>query len=178
VSDSATTVAAIDPGLGGGVAVVRQEGARIELVTLADMPVMQITGKTIVDGRKLYELLFGLVPDTVILESVSARPGQGVTSMFSFGRALGAAEAAAQITGAAIHRVTPQQWQRQIGAAGVADPRGRAIELCPGARLFLTRKRDIGRADALLMALWWVYRGATKAPAGKGAREAAPSIQW
>lgn len=171
-------VAAIDPGLGGGIALIRVGDGRPELVALADMPVLSITGKHIVDGRKVWELLMGFVPSVVVIESVSARPGQGVTSMFTFGRALGAVEAAAQIVGAPIERVTPQVWQRAMGVMGVADPRGRAGELMPAAREHLARRKDIGRADALLMALWWATRGAAKAQSRGAVREAAPVLQW
>lgn len=171
-------IAAIDPGLGGGIALIRVGSGRPELVALEDIPVLQITGKQIVDGRKVWELLMGFVPSVVVIESVGARPGQGVTSMFTFGRALGAVESAAQIVGAPIERVTPQVWQRAMGVNGVADPRGRAGELMPAARERLARKKDIGRADALLMALWWASRGAAQAQSRKGAREAAPAIQW
>jgi crossover junction endodeoxyribonuclease RuvC len=170
-------IAAIDPGLSGAIALVRAGEGRPELITLTGMPVIQITGKNVVNGRAVWELLHGFQPDVVVIESVSARPGQGVTSMFTFGRSLGAVEAVAQIVGAPVHRVVPQVWQRAMGVMGVADPRGRAGELLPAARQYMQRKADIGRADALLMALWYAFRGATQAQARKEAQPAL-SIQW
>jgi hypothetical protein len=71
--------------------------------------------------------------------------------------------------GISLERVTPQVWQRATGVLSVADPRGRALELLPRARGLLDRKKDIGRADALLMAFWWANKGGRKAEADTAA---------
>ena len=91
------------------------------------------------------------------LEKVGARPGQGVVSMFSFGQNLGAYQGILAAMGIPFTMPTPQQWQKGlVDQKAGPDPKTRT--LVTARRLFphaeLSRKKDHGRADALLLAFW------------------------
>jgi crossover junction endodeoxyribonuclease RuvC len=99
-----------------------------------------------------------LVPPNchVFIEQVGGMPGQGVTSMFGFGKGYGiwiGILAALQIP---YTFVTPQRWKKEfmLGKSDKDDARIRAIELFPRSADSLGLKKHIGRADALLIAEW------------------------
>ena len=79
-------------------------------------------------------------------------PGQGVVSMFSFGRSVGAVETAISLLGLPMIYVTPQKWKRSAGLIGTDKDasRGKVLDLYPDADVL--RKKDNGRADAVLIA--------------------------
>jgi len=147
----------IDPGLTGAVALLGGKRA----VKVWDMP-------TVTEGRGQAvcpALLAGILAEAkelaggrleVVLERVGARPGQGVTSMFSFGRAAGIAEGVVGALGLPLKRVTPDAWKRRARLLGKPKDAGRtlAIDLFPEIAAELSRKRDGGRADALLLAYY------------------------
>jgi crossover junction endodeoxyribonuclease RuvC len=90
----------------------------------------------------------------VYVEKVSAMPGQGVTSMFSFGRNFGQWEGAVAALGCEIHYVTPQRWKKVMLAdapKGKEASRMKALQLFPYLAAELKRKKDNGRAEALLI---------------------------
>jgi crossover junction endodeoxyribonuclease RuvC len=103
-----------------------------------------------------------------VLEKVHAMPGQGVSSMFSFGEAFGWWEGVLDALCIPYDLITPQKWQKRMfdyrpakGKRTAAEwtklkkelSLERARRLYPQARdLFLTRKKDHNRADALLIA--------------------------
>jgi len=74
--------------------------------------------------------------------------------MFRFGQAVGAVEGVLATLSIPVTRVTPQAWKREYRLLGCDKDaaRGIAQDLYPGAPL--SRKRDCGRADALLIARW------------------------
>jgi len=138
----------IDPGKTGVAALVTHASAH-EILDYPGDPSL------IVDRLRSWKLSYEIV--MVALEKVSARPGQGVVSMFTFGRNLGAWEGIISAFGIPFMMPTPRQWQKGIidQKAG-ADPKARSLNTA--RRLFpdaeLTRKKDHGRADALLLAFW------------------------
>ena len=143
----------IDPGLTGGIAVLDSETK--ELVRLADMPVIPEGNKKKVSGHGLMKIMGDYSRqqvDMVYLERVGARPGQGVVSMFNFGRSYGAVEAAIAVMGLPVTYVAPQSWKRAAGLlrADKDASRGRVLDLYPNAEVH--RKKDNGRADAVLIA--------------------------
>ena len=151
-------VVAVDPGLSGALAFIEVQDSTVVGLGVLDMPIIKLATRIIVDGGDVAAWLRGRQPDVCVVEQVGAMPHQGVVSMFSFGRALGTVEGVIHAAGLRLERVTPAIWQRATGASGLRDPRGRTLELMPRARGLLERKRDIGRADALLMAFWWAMR--------------------
>jgi crossover junction endodeoxyribonuclease RuvC len=93
-------------------------------------------------------------PDTAIVEKVGAMPGQGVSSMFSFGRSVGIIEGVLAALQVPTTFITPQAWQKAIGAAkGKDGSRQRCMELFPRDSHLFARVKDDGRADAVLIAL-------------------------
>ncbi|TNC10859.1 hypothetical protein FF100_22165 [Methylobacterium terricola] len=103
---------------------------------------------TLAATLKLYPL------DLIVIEQVSARPGQGAVSTFSFGHTAGAIGAVAALTGAEIQTVRPATWKRAMGLTAEKDcSRDRAIELSGQAEHFKL-KRHHDRAEAYLLAIW------------------------
>ncbi len=150
-------VIGIDPGVTGAIAVLNAENRSI--VELVDMPTAPDRNgrKQKVSGSGIARLLNPYPKDSVqrvFLERVSAMPGQGVTSMFNFGRAFGAAESAIAALSLPLSYVTPQQWKRSARLIGQHKDasRGRVLDLYPDADV--RRKKDNGRADAVLIALY------------------------
>lgn len=151
----------IDPGQTGALALVDSEG---EYLALWDMPVTErSSGK----GKEVNAFLLADIVDEaataasgqgealdVVIERVGAMPGQGVTSMFNFGRSLGVVEGVIASMGLPYRWALPNRWKRAQGLTGRDKDAARtvAIQRFPEARQELTRKKDIGRADALLIA--------------------------
>ena len=143
----------IDPGLTGAIAILDSESG--EIVSLEDMPVIPEGGKKKVSGNGLMRIFGGYdrhQVEMVYLERVGARPGQGVVSMFSFGRSYGAVESAVSLMGFPMTYVSPQRWKRSAGLVGSPKDasRGKVLDLYPEADVH--RKKDSGRADAVLIA--------------------------
>ena len=154
----------IDPGISGAIAVLCDD----ELIAVHDMPVLEVkVGKT--DKRQVSPQLLSNIFDEilleyaieyakgrecrVILEKVGAMPGQGVTSMFNFGRSFGVVEGVTAGHGVAITYVTPQAWQKRAGKKeGKDGARQRVIELYPEHADLFKRIKDDGRADSVLIA--------------------------
>jgi crossover junction endodeoxyribonuclease RuvC len=151
----------IDPGLSGAIAVLDLSN---NLLAVHDMPTTTIrSGKS--DKRQLSEaMLSSLVKQTnaqhSYLEFVSARPGQGVSSMFNFGVGYGAIRGVLAGLGVPMSTVTPAKWQRDLNLAKGKDAnRARAAQLFPEFAYLFSRVKDDGRADAALIA-WWGARHA------------------
>ncbi len=143
----------IDPGLSGGIAVLESTSKRI--IKLVDMPVSPDGKKQKVNGYGLMDIFGGYTRndvEMVYLEKVGAMPGQGVVSMFNFGRSYGAVESAVSLLGLPVTYVTPQSWKRRAGLIGAHKDasRGKVLDLYPDADVH--RKKDNGRADAVLIA--------------------------
>jgi crossover junction endodeoxyribonuclease RuvC len=158
----------IDPGLTGAIAKV--SGEEIEVW---DMPTLEIRKKRFLNATLLAEMLssikYGrlvhelrefdgkstLKKCEVLLERVSARPGQGVTSMFSFGTSYGIIQGIIATLGFPLTFVTPQEWRKKMGVPkGKDGSRQRILELRPDLASKFSRKKDHGRADAVLLALY------------------------
>ena len=89
------------------------------------------------------------------VERVGAMPGQGVSSVFSFGRSVGIVEGVLAALSIPMTIVPPQTWQKAVNTRDGKDgSRLRAMELFPHEAAFFERKRDDGRADAALIAYY------------------------
>lgn len=146
----------IDPGLTGAIALMDGEICR----GVWDMPVSAKTyGKgRQVNGRLLADLLDEIADPlsrpSVLIEQVGSMPGQGVASMFSFGHSAGLCEGVCAALGLRYGYVLPQAWKRLYRLTGREKDAARteAIRLYPEIAHELARKKDIGRADAVLIA--------------------------
>jgi crossover junction endodeoxyribonuclease RuvC len=146
----------IDPGLDGALAIFESvvEGVVYDTPTL--------TVKGVRGNRREYALRrmsLWLAPHTnnavAYIENVHAMPGQGVRSMFTMGYGVGAWEGILAALGIIYTRVTPQRWKAAMldGMGKDKDAsRMRAMQLWPSRAGLFERKRDDGRADAMLIA--------------------------
>ena len=146
----------IDPGLTGAVAFLRNG----EYYSLFDIPTtLKGSGSVkqeVEPGglkRMFLERLEGREDVAIALERVSAMPGQGSSSVFSFGDTYGCCRSVASLTGYPLHLVTPTTWKKHFGLGrDKEESRALASRLFPGAELHLKKHAD--RAEALLMAHW------------------------
>ena len=149
----------IDPGLGGALAVLDQAGA---LVAVYDTPVLTLS--TSRGTRQEYDvpgLVALLAPYAgpqahVVLEESQAMPGQGTRSMFTIGVGFGVMLGVLAALALPYSRIRPAIWKRTLGLTSDKEQaRLRAQQLFPGADL--RRKKDHGRAEALLLA-WYAWQ--------------------
>lgn len=154
-----TMYVGIDPGLKGALALLDSYG---ELLEVADMPVM---GKRGVSAKGVADILFDWTTGTTDeiacgIEDVYSRPGQGVSSVFSFGRSKGVVEAAAAASGMRLVYVHPQTWKRQMKVTKhKGSSRNLATERWPSSADLFKRIKDDGRAEAALIGLWVMVHG-------------------
>jgi crossover junction endodeoxyribonuclease RuvC len=154
------TVAGIDPGVTGSIALYDIE--RKALLCFLDIPVDTIkVGRT----EKKRVNIAGLVdvcrevavfyPELVVIEDVGGLPGQSAPAAFSFGFTTGALHAAIAAQKLPIHAVPPARWKRALNVPASKDgARHIASRLFPAAASQLSRVKDDGKAEALLMALY------------------------
>ena len=176
---TAGRVIAIDPGLTGAIAVYHNG----MLLQVYDMPtrVKSVTRKRNKTTGKMqnymkYEVdahaLGGILHESLsnltgtrecVIEKVAARPGQGVVSMFGFGDSFGVVRAicAYLVGNENVHRVLPAQWKKHFGLIHQDKDTARlkAIKLFGSFGGLLNRKKDIGRADAILIGLHHLEKG-------------------
>lgn len=153
----------IDPGAGGALALLclRNVGI-VPVVDVAtiDMPMHEINGKRRIDLYKLAAVLgaWRSVYDIqrVTVENVNAMPKQGVSSSFFFGFAAGAVQSAVASAGLPMVLVVPQVWKKLYGLRGGPEnkdmSRQKASMLFPAHSQQWARKKDDGRAEAVLLA--------------------------
>lgn len=163
-----TSVLAIDPGVTGALAAY--DGASGILI-VEDIPTYTKAKKTRVHLDNLFNqvrrLTFSYGIDHALVEQVGAMPRQGVSSAFNFGFTAGAIHMAVIASGLTVHTVTPQQWKFGVGIAADRDAdkamrkttsRLLAQKLFPEYAQLFARVKDDGRAEASLMAWWFVHK--------------------
>lgn len=147
-------VAGIDPGKSGAMAILYPDGT----VQFFDVPQIRLRGKhrpAWNEWQRSWSTGLEFAgAGLVVIEEVGARPGQGVTSMFSFGRTLGFIHAIAIGSGAAVQTVTPGVWKGKLGLlnSGKGASREACANLYPTTVTDLARVKDDGRAEAALIA--------------------------
>ena len=147
-------VLGIDPGaVTGGYAVLDELG---HIVAAGDLPVVGSGTKAMVSGPLPANLLLRYVPSRAVIERVGPMPKQGVSSTFRFGRGVGMIEGVLGGAMVPISYVAPTIWKRHFGIGADKDlARQKAIEIWPAsAAVLFARKKDHGRAEAALIALW------------------------
>jgi len=156
-------VIGIDPGISGAIAVF--DWYTKKLVEIIDMPTLEVesgkTKKRHISAVSLANYLVGFTDTHIVIEKVGAMPGQGVTSMFNFGRSAGIIEGVVAALEMPHTYVTPATWTKAVGrAAGKDASRMRAMELFPSKADLFKRAKDDGRADAALIAYWYITKNA------------------
>jgi crossover junction endodeoxyribonuclease RuvC len=153
----------IDPGINGAISVV--SAITHTLFDVFDMPTLEVdsgkTKKRHISAVGLRDILVGYPDSHVVIEKVGAMPGQGVSSMFNFGRSAGIIEGVVAALQIPHTYVTPATWTKAVGrAAGKDASRMRAMELFPTRADLFKRAKDDGRADACLIAYWYITKNA------------------
>lgn len=139
----------IDPGNTGAISVLSDDD---EFIDVIDMPLMANGKKQQINAAELSKIIGSYRIDKAVVEKVGAMPGQGVSSMFNFGMGFGVIQGVLAGAGIPYQLVTPQSWKKRAGLVGKDKDMARTVaqQLYPGAPL--GRKKDIGRADAILIA--------------------------
>ena len=148
----------IDPGISGSVCFF-QDGKILQVI---EMPTM-IDGKKKkrqVNGSQIYNEIFKRINEfekqnvRVVIEQVSAMPGQGVTSMFNFGQSFGILKGICSAMQLPMYFVRPAKWKKHYNLINSDKDasRTRAIEIFPYFSSHLSKKKDSNKADAILIA--------------------------
>lgn len=156
-------VLGIDPGLEGALVRVRHFEGLIGIENVLVMPTLETRrGKHVLDLHVIASTLRAWyeVGAVAYIERVGARPGQGVTSMFTFGRGLGALEGMLVAIGYRIETVEPGVWKRRFKLSAdkaeslLAAKRvfAESAHLFVPTRLVMNKKQAIGAAEAALIA--------------------------
>lgn len=144
---SEVCIMGIDPGLGGAVAFYFPSDP--SRVSVEDMP---LAGGE-VSAVLLAELIVNYQPSLAVIERVSAMPGQGVVSMFNFGRAYGDVRGCLGALAIPIEYVTPQKWKKHYQLPADKEKcRLRALQLFPACADHFKLKKHHGRAEAAMIA--------------------------
>jgi crossover junction endodeoxyribonuclease RuvC len=138
----------VDPGISGAIAFYYPEHP--DNVAVYDMPSI---GKE-VNCAELTALIRQYRPDYAVVESVHAMPKQGVSSSFNFGMSYGMARGVIAACGVPQQLVAPTKWKKFFALTADKDTSRRlAILTWPGSEHF-NRKKDDGRAEAALLAVY------------------------
>ena len=154
-------VIGIDPGISGSICFF-QDG---KIVDVVEMPTM-IEGKKNkkqVNGSQIFNEISEKIKKLdkkeikVVIEQVSAMPGQGVTSMFNFGQSFGILKGICSAMKLPMYFVRPAKWKKYFNLINSEKDasRTRAIEIFPYFSSQLTKKKDANKADAILIASFY-----------------------
>ena len=148
----------IDPGISGAICFF-EDGKVKEII---DMPTMaegkknkrQVNGPQIYNEISLRINKFQKKDIIVVIEQVSAMPGQGVTSMFNFGQSFGVLKGICSAMQLSLYFVRPTKWKKYFGLIKTEKDasRTKVIEIFPYISSQLSKKKDSNKADAILIA--------------------------
>ena len=148
----------IDPGISGAICFFENG----EIKDVIDMPSMAEgkKNKKQINGSQLFNELEIRVKDfqkkniAVVVERVSAMPGQGVTSMFNFGQSYGVIKGICAAMQLPIYFISPSKWKKYFNLIKTSKDASRAkvIEIFPYISSKLQKKKDSNKAEAILIA--------------------------
>ena len=151
----------IDPGISGSICFFK-DGKILDVI---EMPTMTEgkKNKKQVNGSQIYNEILKRINKLetsdirVIVEQVSAMPGQGVTSMFNFGQSFGILKGICSAMQLPIYFVRPAKWKKYFNLINSEKDasRTRAIEIFPYFSSQLSKKKDANKADAILIASFY-----------------------
>ena len=150
----------IDPGISGSICFFK-DGKILEVI---EMPVMTEgkKNKKQVNGAQIYNEFLKRINKKddeirVVIEQVSAMPGQGVTSMFNFGQSYGILKGICSAMQLPMFFVRPAKWKKYFNLINSQKDasRTRAIEIFPYFSTQLSKKKDSNKADAILIASFY-----------------------
>jgi crossover junction endodeoxyribonuclease RuvC len=159
------TIIAVDPGASGAMALFVRGRADV----VVDMPTVQerISGmwRTRPDVRGLSGIMGAMIEraDTLpllVLERVHATKRDGPSRAFAFGRYYESIRQCAACYRMDERTVPPNKWKQDLRLTNdKTQSLGRAREVFPSFELRLSRKKDDGRAEALLIGHWYLCFG-------------------
>ena len=151
----------IDPGISGSICFF-ENGKIIDVI---EMPTMTEgkKNKKQVNGSQVYNEIYEKIKEKekkeirVIIEQVSAMPGQGVTSMFNFGQSFGILKGICSAMQLPVYFVRPAKWKKYFNLINSEKDasRTRAIEIFPYFSSQLSKKKDSNKADAILISSFY-----------------------
>ena len=148
----------IDPGITGSICFF-EDGKVLEVLDMPNMAEGK-KNKRQVNGAQIYNEIFNRTKNynkknvKVIIENVSAMPGQGVTSMFNFGQSFGVLKGICSAMQLSMYFVRPAKWKKYFNLINTEKDasRTKVIEIFPYISQQLSRKKDSNKADAILIA--------------------------
>ena len=151
----------IDPGISGSICFF-EDGKITDLVEMPSMAEGKKNKKQ-VNGAQIYNEISKRIKDfnkeniKVVIEQVSAMPGQGVTSMFNFGQSFGILKGICSAMHLSMHFVRPAKWKKYFSLIKCEKDasRTKAIEIFPYFSTNLSKKKDANKADAILIASYF-----------------------
>ena len=149
----------IDPGLSGAIAILENKN----VLKLFDMPVMAEgkKNKKQLNSAQLVNIIKKNINKSddiaVVVEQVNAMPGQGVTSMFNFGQTFGAIKGVCAALNLPIFFVRPSKWKKyfELINSSKDSSRTKVIEMYPSLSSQLSKKKDVNKSDAILIARYY-----------------------
>tara|TARA_Y100000996_G_scaffold397009_1_gene363634 strand:+ start:318 stop:812 length:495 start_codon:yes stop_codon:yes gene_type:complete len=151
----------IDPGISGSICFLK-DGKILDVI---EMPTMTEgkKNKRQVNGSQIYNEILKRINKVenqeirVVIEQVSAMPGQGVTSMFNFGQSFGILKGLCSAMQLPMYFVRPAKWKKYFNLINSEKDasRTRAIEIFPYFSSQLSKKKDSNKADAILIASFY-----------------------
>ena len=151
----------IDPGISGSICFLL-DGKILEVL---DMPTMADgkKNKKQINGSQIYNEINRVINKIqnqevrVVIEQVSAMPGQGVTSMFNFGQSFGILKGICSAMKLPMYFVRPAKWKKYFNLINSEKDasRTKAIEIFPYFSQELSKKKDANKADAILIASFY-----------------------
>ena len=151
----------IDPGISGAICFFKNG----EVKEILDMPTMAEgkKNKRQINGPQIYNEISKRITNiskkevVVVIEQVSAMPGQGVTSMFNFGQSFGVLKGICSAMQLSMHFVRPAKWKKYFNLIKTEKDasRTKVIEIFPYISSQLSRKKDSNKADAILIASFY-----------------------
>ncbi len=152
-------VLGIDPGLSGAIAILEDN----KVISLFDMPVMSEgkKNKRQLNSAQLVNIIKQNTSNdeeiAVVVEQVNAMPGQGVTSMFNFGQTFGAIKGVCAALELPIFFVRPSKWKKHFELINSSKDasRTKVIEMYPSLSNQLSKKKDVNKSDAVLIARFY-----------------------
>jgi len=151
----------IDPGITGAICFF-EDGKIIDVIEMPNMPEGK-KNKRQVNGAQIYNEISKKIKNLekenvkVIVEQVSAMPGQGVTSMFNFGQSFGVLKGICSAMQLSVYFIRPVKWKKYFNLINSEKDasRTKAIEIFPYFSSQLLRKKDSNKADAILLASFY-----------------------
>ena len=151
----------IDPGISGSICFF-EDGNILDVV---EMPTMAEgkKNKRQVNGAQVFNEISKRISRAekqnirVVIEQVSAMPGQGVTSMFNFGQSFGILKGLCSAMQLPIYFIRPARWKKYFGLIKSEKDasRTKAIEMFPSFSSQLSKKKDSNKAEAILIASFY-----------------------